>query len=92
MTELLQHTVSPEDIEAAKDLAGEAQSMSDVATLREMLADQNGGNVTITAEDGETIEVQSIGRERFEELGHEATRLAGENSAVHSESWHTEEK
>lgn len=84
--------VRPEDIEAAKELAKEAGSTDDVTTLREMLVDQNAGTTTITAEDGSEIEVTSIGREKFAELGQKASQSVVDNLAVDSETWHTEEK
>ncbi len=89
---IAQTPVQPEDIEAANSLLEDAKSTSDVSTLREMLADQNGGSVTIKAEDGSEIEVASIGREKFAELGQKAIDTAASELAQASESWHTEEK
>ncbi|HRJ06772.1 MAG TPA: hypothetical protein PK096_01570 [Candidatus Saccharibacteria bacterium] len=84
--------VRPEDIEAAEQLAEEATSTTDVATLREMLAEQNGESTVITADDGSQLEVSSIGQEKFAELGKKAEDEAKQNLPVHSETWHTEEK
>lgn len=92
MNETLPTPVREEDIQAAKELAEEATSMSGVAILREMLADQNGGSTTITTETGEQIEVKNIGTERFSELGKKATREVVDVMPVHSESWKTEQK
>lgn len=92
MNETVTSTVRPEDVEAAKQLAEEATSTSDVSTLREMLVDQNAGTTTIKAEDGSEIEVKSIGQEKFAELGQQATNRALQNLPVASETWQTEEK
>lgn len=85
-------TVRPEDLQAAHELAEEATTTTDVATLREMLADQNGGSTEIKAADGSTVEVASVGQEKFAELGHKATEAALNNLPPSAESWHTEEK
>jgi hypothetical protein len=87
MKETAPAPVRPEDIEAAEQLLTEATSTTDVATLREMLIDQNAGTTEITAEDGTTIEVKSIGQEKFAELGQKATENAFETMALPSESW-----
>lgn len=86
-------TITKEDIEAAKELiSNDATSTTDVATLREMLADQNGGSTTIATEDGKTIEVSKIGQEEFAELGIKATQAALDKAAIHSDSWRTDKK
>ena len=83
--------VRDSDVQAAKDLLDEASSTSDVATLREMLADQNGGDVTITTETGETLDVKNIGTDKFAELGEKATETALRDMSQPAASWRNED-
>ena len=84
--------LSDEDLTAAEELLVGATTAEEIANLREMLVDQNGGNTTITKGDGEDIEVTEIGHEKFKELVSKALNAASENVAVHSDSWRTDKK
>lgn len=84
--------LNPEQHQAYQQLAQEARGAADLATLREMAeADAGTGeahHIEILDDSGEvqTVEVTDIGKGA---LKHTLDRSA---MAVHSDSWHTDEK
>lgn len=84
--------VDESTLQAARELVDEAQTTTDVATVREMVSDQHGGMTTLEKENGEVMDIKEIGQEKFAELGQKAVENAAANLPESAEPWQHEEK
>ena len=89
--ETAQKPLENDQFEAYKELATEATSTEDLATLREMAEQDTGApshQIEVKDENGEiqTVEVTDIGKGALQHV------INKDALAVHSEDWHNEEK
>jgi len=82
-----------EQFDAYQDLAKEAQSADDLATLREMAEQDTGATsheIEVKGENGEvqTISVTDIGKNVL----NKTVKSTDEGMAQYGEDWHTDEK